>query len=94
MNLDIVVQKLNLNTEQLAKNTEQLDQVVQMLTQTNQPSTQVDKQWPQDCLDLQRAGSNESGKYKVYPDDGGDPFFAFCDMETDGGGWTVSADMT
>ena len=32
---------------------------------------------------------NQSGQYKVYPN-GGDPFYVFCDMEADGGGWTVS----
>ena len=45
---------------------------------------------PRDCKEVQTAGFNASGRYAVYPDDGEDPVFVFCDMETDGGGWTVS----
>ena len=37
----------------------------------------------------QSAGHTQSGRYTVYPDDGGDPFSVFCDMGTSGGGWTV-----
>ena len=44
---------------------------------------------PRDCADVFRKGSWKTGEYMVYPDDGGDPFWAFCDMDTTGGGWTV-----
>ena len=46
--------------------------------------------YPRDCSEVQAAGFNDSGRYAIYPDDNQDPFFVFCDMETAGGGWTVS----
>ncbi|XP_030846752.1 ficolin-1-like [Strongylocentrotus purpuratus] len=44
---------------------------------------------PRDCADIQESGRNVSGRYAIYPDDCDDPFFVYCDMETDRGGWTV-----
>uniref|UniRef100_A0A1X7UM32 Fibrinogen C-terminal domain-containing protein n=1 Tax=Amphimedon queenslandica TaxID=400682 RepID=A0A1X7UM32_AMPQE len=40
-----------------------------------------------DCKSLFEDGKNVSGVYTVNPD--GAPFEVYCDMETDGGGWTV-----
>ena len=45
---------------------------------------------PRDCAEVQSAGHTQSGRYTVYPDDGGDPFSVYCDMDTSNGGWTVS----
>lgn len=44
-----------------------------------------------DCAALYLAGVNVSGIYVLQPDptDNRTRFPAFCDMETDGGGWTV-----
>ncbi|XP_076099578.1 fibrinogen-like protein A [Mytilus galloprovincialis] len=42
---------------------------------------------PRDCSDLDRK-KIRSGVYKIFPE-GTAGFNAFCDMETDGGGWTV-----
>eukprot|EP00057_Strongylocentrotus_purpuratus_P006391 XP_011660865.1 PREDICTED: uncharacterized protein LOC105436720 [Strongylocentrotus purpuratus] len=46
---------------------------------------------PRDCAEIQTGGlSHLSGVYPIYPDgDGDDPLFVYCDMETEGGRWTV-----
>ena len=41
-----------------------------------------------DCSDLLKSGRTQSGLYSVNPDAKGH-FTVYCDMHTDGGGWTV-----
>ena len=42
----------------------------------------------QDCLSLLKSGHAQSGVYSVNPDGKGS-FSVYCDMRTEGGGWTV-----
>ena len=44
---------------------------------------------PKTCSDVTSDGNVESGVFTVYPERLGSGVQVFCDMDTDGGGWTV-----
>ncbi|XP_035671218.1 ficolin-1-like [Branchiostoma floridae] len=67
---------------------DQLSQKIADLSKADANDTEADK--PQDCQDiLDNDETTPSGVYMVYPRDNLGGFLVFCDMDTDGGGWTL-----
>ncbi|XP_035671209.1 microfibril-associated glycoprotein 4-like [Branchiostoma floridae] len=79
---------LKAELEQMKIAMEQLSQKMVDWPKANANDTEADK--PQDCQDiLDNDDTTPSGVYMVYPRDNLGGFLVFCDMDTDGGGWTL-----
>ncbi|XP_038187928.1 angiopoietin-4 [Arvicola amphibius] len=93
--------KLKNNLEALSSNSSSLQQQQQQLMELVQRlvrivaqnertvSLKVPKQLFQDCAEIKRSGANASGVYTIRVANMTRPLKVFCDMETDGGGWTL-----
>ena len=49
----------------------------------------VNTSTPRNCYDIHKSGERSDGVYTVYPNDTESGVEVYCDMTTDGVGWTV-----
>ncbi|XP_022097046.1 ficolin-1-like isoform X1 [Acanthaster planci] len=82
---DIVFDEVKSVKLELGQIKESVSELVELLKKT--PVTPPTS--PKDCSEAFTNGATASGVYTVQPEDDGSPFEVYCDMETDGGGWTV-----
>ncbi|XP_028313637.1 fibrinogen C domain-containing protein 1-like [Gouania willdenowi] len=69
----------------LQRETESLRRVQSELNQDKR----IPANRPKDCSDLLASGVSQDGVYSVFPTHDPNGFMVYCDMSTDGGGWTV-----
>nr|XP_056700169.1 angiopoietin-4 [Euleptes europaea] len=67
---------------------ESVQNLVQLVSQGKVPLKKDDRLF-QDCAEIQQSGLNLSGIFALRINNLTEPKKAYCDMETDGGGWTV-----
>nr|XP_022327163.1 fibrinogen C domain-containing protein 1-like [Crassostrea virginica] len=64
-------------------------QITELQRKVDQGFSGSCKAKPKDCADIYDTGKNESKVYTIYPGEGNIAVQIYCDMEDDGGGWTV-----
>ncbi|XP_010000611.1 PREDICTED: angiopoietin-4, partial [Chaetura pelagica] len=67
---------------------ESVQSLVRLVSQGRAPLLRQEQQF-QDCAEVRRAGIRASGVYTLHITNLSEPKKAFCDMETDRGGWTI-----
>ncbi|XP_008832613.1 angiopoietin-4 [Nannospalax galili] len=92
--LERSLRAVNSNSSFLQQQQQQLVEFVQRLVrivaQDQRPtSLRAPEQLFQDCAEIQRSGANISGVYTIHVGNMTEPRKVFCDMETNGGGWTL-----
>ncbi|XP_071530902.1 uncharacterized protein [Panulirus ornatus] len=66
-----------------------MSMLARMMIQPRTPRRGKSTLESEDCWKLMQQGKKRSGVYSIQPRYSPLPFFVYCDMETDGGGWTV-----
>lgn len=55
---------------------------------TTSSAADVSESLPANCKEVQQGSNAISGIYRIQPDKSQQPFMVYCDMITNGGGWT------
>ncbi|XP_066281029.1 microfibril-associated glycoprotein 4-like [Branchiostoma lanceolatum] len=91
-----LIQQQATSLQQLEATNQQQATLIQQQETTNQQQATALQQLedkvtgPRTCQELLNSGHDTSGVYMIYPAGGGiSPIHVYCDMDTDGGGWTV-----
>ncbi|XP_078603558.1 microfibril-associated glycoprotein 4-like [Branchiostoma floridae x Branchiostoma japonicum] len=82
------LQQLETTNLQQASSLQQVEATLQQCT-TDLQQLQDKVTGPCSCQEILQSGHDTSGVYLIYPAGVISPIHVYCDMDTDGGGWTV-----